>query len=521
MAADKDATTGGEAGGTGVTKKKSCCTPCRAVLICIPVSCLLLGAVFGILVAVLGNPIAWGSPMMSPSTPTSGLQIYSSLDSAASDQEEILHYVMADLGGWLGDGQYFPISLGGMPQATVFILYKPDRATSAQLAANQAMYDTLPAGLRSSLLRYSSDSNDPSVQGNEPPQSSCVCGDGRNTYMTLYYAKAETDRRVKVTVHEWYHVLQMNKCSNGGFGGNLPKWIMEGAATFLESIYSSHYGTDLCAQYAIMGDYCYCDGVCGDDASNCNSCNGPGCDSVGCNACTFPDSSSGTTSSRPDACGLYTLLQRIRETRTAARSSSLGPDGSFGVAQESYSGLTNNYPYSQTAWAYMAHRKGLTYAMKTFLMSGQCEQLASGAQTFNEVFGFTKESFYADFNAWLTSSSPDEEILPTLDEIQAMFSHTTLCSNSCGPNTVDGTCDSTCPFAGGTDCPDCGASSRPEDFPITFSAVELQSNNNDNNNNNNNNNGRQLFTAPSRTRSSRRLHVHADGMQCVFFDIDE
>ena len=68
MATDKDATTGGEAGGTGVTKKKSCCTPCRAVLICIPVSCLLLGAVFGILVAVLGNPIAWGSPMMSPST---------------------------------------------------------------------------------------------------------------------------------------------------------------------------------------------------------------------------------------------------------------------------------------------------------------------------------------------------------------------------------------------------------------------------------------------------------------------
>ena len=160
--------------------------------------------------------------------------------------------------------------------------------------------------------------------------------------------------------------------------------------------------------------------------------------------------------------------------------------------------------------AYLVHRKSLTFVLKTFLMSGQCEQYMSGARTFNDVFGFTKESFYADLNEWLTSSRPDDEIIPALDEIEALFAHTSLCSNGCGPDTVDGTCDSTCPYDGGTDCPDCGASSRPDAFPITFSAVEERSNNR-----------RQLFSAPSRTRPSRRLVEHADGLSCLFFDFDE
>lgn len=422
----------------------------------------LLAVVVGIALVSAGVAVGVIFGLRSTVRDTAGVRIFSSLGSEAADMVDIIHYASADLGAWLNDNEPLGLKLDGMKEINVFLAYDhyAPYTTPAEKAANEQMFATIPAGLRGSYLR-SGDS------GDGPPVSPCVCGDGNAAYVTLYYPKFSKGRRVKLAVHEWYHLLQLTLCDGGKFAPAESKmaWMDEGTAAFLEHMYAAHYG--ICEQKTVFSPR----------AAN--------------------------------VCGMDTLKEFIEQTRKAVQSGSL----SYSTAQEAFSGLVSNYPYAQTAVAYLVSRTSLKTVLKTFLTSGKCKALTEGSSTFQDVFGMSKTSFYADLTSWLQSSAAIDDILPSLTDIAALFGHNTLCSHSCSSATNDGVCDSSCPLSGGSDCADCGPSSKPDGFPITFSPVQPPPANN-----------RQLVeflaSMANLTSSSgrRRLVQHPDGLRCIYLN---
>ncbi len=423
------------------TKKRYLATTLAATLLVLLVGAgLAVGLIFGL---PKSTPSASASATTDAgATGATGIRIYSALGTSAADaaQADIMDYVIADLNGWLANGTYLPLQLTGgdgwLDEIIVIVSYPHyDSGTpSSELAANQVMYDSLPSSLRDSFLT-----------GGNPPTSGCICGGNGWMYMYIPDREDGGSRRVRLIVHEWYHILQLDRCEDGG-GGTFTSmvWLWEGAAAYLESMYTAHYG--VCTNWqrgAAPGDNL-------------------------------------TFAAGPDLCALQPLEQAITQTRSQYNSGGYTLDSgtvlsALGAEQEVYDGTTNNYWWSQTMFAYLVSRSNLTYTLKTFLMSGDCKSLAKGQVTFESIFGFTKAAFYSDLNAWIASSANVSELLPTLPQINELFSHTSLCSNSCGPATNDGTCDTSCPWSGGTDCRDCGATSRPssaDGFPVALPGLE-------------------------------------------------
>ena len=347
-----------------------------------------------------------------------GIKFYSALenDVNASDAIGAMQYVIADLGGWLGNGSSLNLRLKGPDAITIFYIYDHyhTTTTSSELAANNAMFETIPEPMKSAYLRYApGDYSGNCGDSCGPPESGCVCGNGEVAYVNMVYPTYDRERRVKLAVHEWYHVIQMNLCKGTN---HLWSWLNEGAAASLEHLYASYYG--LCSTYDRHGlDSCECE-------PEFNTCQGA-C-AAGCVGCTNASASSGE--SGPDDCGLTSLHRFIRETRLeAANGLVLGED------QESMDGTIDNYPRVQTMFAYLAHLTSLKLAYKTFLTSGACQDLSQ----FEQTFGMSKSDFYASLNNWLINGN-EAEILPSMAEITELFEQTELCSSGCSATTNDG-----------------------------------------------------------------------------------
>ena len=79
--------------------------------------------------------------------------------------------------------------------------------------------------------------------------------------------------------------------------------------------------------------------------------------------------------------------------------------------------------------------------------------------------------FYADFNAWLATNPSPSSLKPTAAQINEVFSHTTICSDLCA-TANNGVCDSSCLY--GSDCTDCGPTTKPSVFPVTLRAPYVE-----------------------------------------------
>ena len=148
-------------------------------------------------------------------------------------------------------------------------------------------------------------------------------------------------------------------------------------------------------------------------------------------------------------------------------------------ALESYAGSTPNYHAEGTAFLYLCSRTSYRYAMVEFITSGDCDLArVSGSKdaTFAATFGAGSSfgtpwtnlaDFYADFNAWLATNPSPSSLKPTAAQINEVFSHTTICSDLCA-TANNGVCDSSCLY--GSDCTDCGPTTKPAVFPVTLRA---------------------------------------------------
>jgi len=222
-----------------------------------------------------------------------------------------------------------------------------------------------------------------SRQDNSPSLS----GDGNRTILILPYAH-DPFERIGNIVHEFYHVLQMRLCTKIPFLDNAFVWLKEGCAAIAEHVYIMFYFR-----------------------------NHPSIDSI-----------NGISRGMSSPSGILSEGWVITNTRNEALQ-----DGFvFGKAQEKYSGTISNYDRSRTAVLFLAwklsSKGGLSFVLRDLLNDVICKSVYSNPtdENFTKAFGFSKQSFYDEFNSWLVRPfNSEENIIPTFRDCANVFIGTT------------------------------------------------------------------------------------------------
>ena len=343
---------------------------------------------------------------------------------ADGDLEQMVYYVVSDLSArWGYHGLLQDECCGGTQrELNVFLFYRDGQAPAANLVYNTELVATLPDKYRPPALE------DIDVG------SSGINGNGRVNFMRVMYDEMDPMHRLSVIVHEYYHVVQIQQCGGGQEPEEFSMWLAEGGAMATENLYLDFY-------FRADGD------------------------------------STDTTG----AVNSYYNDQLFSDVWGAVASTIANhADGSFsmGAALEAYSGATMNYQAEATAFLYLAHRTSLEYAIVDFVNTGACNPKPFGSKdaAFAQAFGTGSDfgtgwsdlqDFYEDFNAWLATSPNPADLKPTEAQLRAVFGHSELCSDLCA-TANDGVCDAECLH--GSDCSDCGVTSKPDDFPVAMRA---------------------------------------------------
>ena len=384
------------------------------------------GISVGITYTVLGS-----MGLLTPVDTTTGSHIHSAMRLSGvaedGDQEQVLHFVVSEMGARFG---YKELECrGGYRRLDTILWYKYERAPPELLQYNDQLSEAIPSRLHPHRSE--------SWWGKNAGASSCICGYNDDQMMQILYNEDTQQHRVAVTVHEYYHVIQIHYCEETySTRQNFVMWLSEGGATVYQHFHSRYWfeGRNVISRSGQAGDG-YQDNMF--DAT------------FGC----------------------------VEQMRQAVQANTW----TYSSALESYAAAQNNYIASTTAVLYLIYRVGGNSAstqavwdvMVDYLISGECgmHEHSSRDAGFQHAFGIwsTVNAFYSDLNAWLGSASNTDRLLlrPPDAAINTLFNYTTLCSDVC-ETSRNGVCDASCLY--GSDCTDCGVVGKPGTWPITLSA---------------------------------------------------
>ena len=407
------------------------------------------------------------------STANTAGAVYSAMslsgDAADGDLEQMLYYVVSDMSAAWGyhhliQGECCTWQSSCCPSSyalPVLLYYRVGQAPTAKLDFNTQLASSLPSGYPTCC---------------SSGDSSGINGNGQVFYMRVMYDEVSPTHRLSVIFHEYLHVAQIKKCQDVGASNDSPTfslWLWEGAAMATENLYLDYY-------FKATGDTA---------------------DTTGSEYEYYYDNLFGEYSH-------HAVKWTIDDY--------LAGSWAMSSALESYAGGTSNYHAEGTAFLYLCSRTSYRYAMVEFITSGDCDLArVSGSKdaTFAATFGAGSSfgtpwtnlaDFYADFNAWLATNPSPSSLRPTAAQINEVFSHTTICSDLCA-TANNGVCDSSCLY--GSDCTDCGPTTKPAVFPVTLRAPDFGS-------------GRRLAPQTTGLREASMPIVHpSDAASCANLDL--
>jgi len=357
---------------------------------------------------------------LSPSNGTAGgliagSYIYSAMalnnnSDRDADLEQILHWVVSDMGGkWTY--RELEQARSGVRRMDTVLAYHPTHARPEDIEYNTQLNAALP-------LRFDMSKSQSWWFASSPPDdvSSCIC----NGFMQIMYNEADPIARVAVVVHEYYHVLQTHYCGDDDI--DFVMWLHEGCATVFQNLY---------VDYWLSGNEYHRDNP------------------------MFRAAEHGH---------VFTMMNDVKAQNFSYDSRLDSHEG----ASTNYIASTTAVLYlihrmgGGDAWQYVLSR---------YLTTSDCDLTTNGGRDagFKKAFGRweTVDDFYDELNKYLntTNSAEISKLAPSTSDVEMLMNHTLFCSDIC-VTSRDGVCDASCQH--GSDCSDCGPLQKPVEWNITL-----------------------------------------------------
>jgi hypothetical protein len=342
-----------------------------------------------------------------------------------TDLEEIVKYVISDMGGMFGFHEIKHVN--GVDRLDIVLLYHPKYDSDERVQYNRDISQMLPSRLSEVKQQ------DFFASGDSTEVSSCLCSWDNVYILQILYNAHNVMQRVSVVAHEYYHVQQTHYCRRSHTEKyDAPMWMSEGTATVFQHLYLQYYFKN------------------------------------------HPRHENFLFNSE------YGAIKTLHDMATRSEDRFVYDD-----RMNTYERKQNNYVASSIAVLWLIQKlyeSGVSDALYDVLVKYMMDGRCSRASTVNVQTAFEQsfptlgpyELFFSNLNDYLLKENTTTVIaylqLP-YPAVLRLFNHTTICSDM-SPSSRDGVCD---PNQAMTDCSDCGPSPRPEFWPVTLGPEEERS----------------------------------------------